>query len=331
MILSELRRVTGVLAVAAASAFAAPAVAQSFDFSETFSRDALYETFLYTPPDHLFHDTGENRFDKAVRVFSQTLDGVPSELTQIASFPMREPLLFGASVAGIGALVAFDRPLTIFYKDRIEPIFEGFHPPRLSDWPNWMATEDQYIVAGMGLTYAYGLAANDERAQVTAMLAGKAMAYSYLTSQLILKPIFGRMRPLPNLSTFTGTEADANAMGYSTTPFNWFNQIPVPFRAVTPGTAMPSFHYSMYFAVARVYSGMYDNSVLPYLALGVLAVGNIRGHNHWVSDMAAGALIGTGIGNVVLSSYADRRGGLDMTFTPRLSTKEVGFSMSMRF
>ena len=58
------------------------------------------------------------------------------------------------------------------------------------------------------------------------------------------------------------------------------------------GTSFPSFHYTAYFSVARVYSGVYDNSWVPYVVAGALLASNIRSHNHWVSDMAAGALIG---------------------------------------
>jgi len=59
----------------------------------------------------------------------------------------------------------------------------------------------------------------------------------------------------------------------------------------------------MYFSVAKVYQEMYDNYWLPYSTLAVIFVSDIKGHNHWVSDMVAGGIIGTFIGTQIVSSY----------------------------
>lgn len=286
-----------------------------------------------------FIDTGENRFQKAGRVIRETMGGPGvwgKEIAEIGLFPFREPVIAGAAALGVGAIVANDYKITSFYQDQIEPAFDWFTPDRLfTPGPNapeivrGISIEDQYILLGMGLTYAYGFAFNDERAQAAAILSAKAITYSYLTTQIVLKPIFGRLRPMPGLSSFTGTEADARAQDYSTSPYV-FGKAPGIQLTGRLGTAFPSYHYTQYFAIARVYSGVYDNSWVPYALAGVAAVSNIRGHNHWVSDMVAGAVVGTVIGQTVLNSYSERR-GLNVSVMPSLSTKSVGATFQMHF
>jgi hypothetical protein len=285
--------------------------------------------FAFTLSDDLFAKTDEFRFEKATRVFGETMSGIGDELADIATFPVRNPWTFGAAALGIGALVLVDVPLTTAYQKTLVPIGEKLALPRLSNspWLSWMGTDGQYMVGAVAGTYAFGILANDERAQVAAMLSGKALAYSYLTSHIVLKAGFGRMRPEPDLANFTVPTGD-----YSTNPFDFFKGNAINFRSVTRGTAMPSFHFTAYFSMARVYSGVYDNYLVPYALAGALALQSAEGHNHWVSDMVAGALIGTGIGNVVLHNYEDRkRGGLQGTFVPIVSSRGVGGRIDFSF
>lgn len=292
-------------------------------------------------PSVYFIDTGENRWQKSGRVIKESIGGPLTwgrELGQVASFPFREPVVAGAAALGVGLVVANDYKITSFYQDEIEPMFDWFTPRPivargtpgvLGAIADRISYEDQYMLLGMALTYGYGFAFNDERAQVAALLSSKAVAYSFLTTQIALKPLFGRMRPVPNLSTWNLGEPEALRRGFTTNPYLWRRAPGIQINGHV-GTAFPSFHYTQYFAVARVYSGVYDNSWVPYAVAGVAAVSNIRGHRHWVGDMVAGAVVGTVIGQVVLDSYKERR-GLDMTFTPMLSTKSAGFQMSMSF
>lgn len=290
-------------------------------------------------PSSLFIDTGENRFQKAGRTFRQSIGGakgIVDDLADIATFPFEEPLLFGAAVVGVGVLVANDYALTSAYQDNVEPLFEGFNLRPLISVSGGgplasVGAEGQFVLGGIGLTYAAGLAFNDERAQVAALLSAKAVAYSYLVSHVLLKPVFGRMRPARDLSSFGGPVDLVSASDRTPNPYNWGNAISPSFRSNAFGTSMPSFHFTMYFAVARVYSGVYDNSIIPYLAMGALAVANIRDHNHWVSDMAAGALIGTVIGQSVLNIYTERRGGLNTSLMPIVSSSGVGAQVSITF
>ncbi|MEC7760314.1 MAG: phosphatase PAP2 family protein [Pseudomonadota bacterium] len=274
----------------------------------------------------VFSDTNEARPQKAARVLDTAITTIPADLSGIAMFPIENFAVTAAAVAGVGALMLVDRQTTEFWQDNIEPRFQGFSLPRISNQlPAWLGAESQWILAGIAGTYAYGIAANDERAQAAATMSAKAIAYSYVTSQLVLKPLFGRNRPVDGLSSFIGDPGD-----FTTNPFDFGNRQGIPFRPVPFGTALPSFHVTQYFAVARVYSGVYDNSLLPYAVAGLLTVSNISGHNHWVSDMVAGGLVGFAIGSVVLSNYNERRNG-QFSVVPSVSSDSVGLTATMSF
>ncbi len=318
-----IRRACAALAVTAAafsgSTTGALAEQGGFDF------DWPENPFAPTLSDSLFVDTGEARFEKASRVFSQSMSGIGAELGDIASFPFRDPGSFGVFALGVGALTLVDEQTTKAYQKTFIPIGERFNLPDLVDIDN-LTVDAQYLALGVAGTYAYGLAANDERSQVAALLATKAVAYSYLTSHLVLKTAFGRIRPVKDLANHKGPTGN-----FTTDPYDFFNSTGVHFDTEPYATAMPSFHFTMYFSTARVYSGVYDNYLIPYGIAAALALQSAEGHNHWVSDMVAGALIGTGIGNVILNNYEDRRGGIDMSFTPIASSKGAGLGFQMRF
>jgi membrane-associated phospholipid phosphatase len=313
--------------------FALPAAGlaqEVFSLSAYARADAApdYHPALSTPTRRFSYDSAaEPRGQRAARSFRLALGGIPGELGQIVTFPVRDPKTTGLFLLGAAALVSIDRQTTTFWQDHVETVFDGFSLPALPRI-NHISTESEYVYGAIGLTYLGGLAFNNERAQTAALLSAKAVAYSYITSQLILKPLFGRIRPVDNLSTFSGDPGlrttDPWAFGYGNGQ--------IPWTSVEYATSMPSFHFTMYFAVARVYSGMYDNAFWPYLATAVVAASDIRGHHHWVSDMVAGALIGTGIGNLVLNRYENRRNRQNPLFVvPTVSRNRIGLAMSMEF
>lgn len=314
------RRACAAAVALAISAAGASAQGSGIDF------DWPDNPFAPTLSDALFVDTGEARFEKASRVFVDSMSGIGAELGDIASFPFRDPGTFAVFAVGVGALMLVDEPTTKAYQKTFIPVGERFNLPELVEIDN-LTIDAQYLALGVAGTYAYGLAANDERAQVAALLATKAVAYSYLTSHLVLKTAFGRLRPVSDLD-----EPSKDRGGiFSSDPYDFFNSTGVHFDTEPYATAMPSFHFTMYFSTARVYSGVYDNYLIPYGLAAALALQSADGHNHWVSDMVAGALIGTGIGNVILNNYEERRDGINISFTPIASSKGAGLGFQMTF
>ena len=75
------------------------------------------------------------------------------------------------------------------------------------------------------------------------------------------------------------------------------------FRSAADGTAMPSWHSALYFSIARVMSLEFDNVWIPYTVSMFPLLYDIDGHRHWVSDLVAGAVVGSLIGTLVFENY----------------------------
>ena len=269
----------------------------------------------------------ESAFTTSTRILEDAFFTIDDDLRGIFRYPLENPETTSLFLLGIGALILADRPLTSYYQDKVEPVFGDFALPPLKLGPSFSAfsRESQYLYAGIVGSYALGVAFNDEKSQTAAVLATKAVAYSYLTSHVLLKSAIGRNRPVQNLSTFAGDPGD-----FTTNPLDFGNYHGVDLLSDAYGTAMPSFHTTLYFSVARVYAGVYDNYWVPYSLAGVLFASNIRGHRHWVSDMVAAAFIGTAIGEVVLDGYYGSQAN-PISITPLVSSDEVGMYFSKSF
>ncbi len=224
---------------------------------------------------------------------------VPSELERIVRYPFDETEDFTKAALGIGLLVLLDKPITTAYQKHIEGPLDGFNlpaPPKVFP-KNIGAGPDGWLLLGISGTYLGGLAANDVRAQKTGIAATKAVAYSFVVSQLLLKSLAGRNRPNPQLGRGAATAP------YSDDPLDWGHVHAPVASASANATAFPSFHFTAYFAAAKVYQEAYNNTWVPYGLMTVGLASNIKGHHHWVSDMAAGAQIGTLIGSSVSKGY----------------------------
>ncbi len=262
-------------------------------------------------------------------LWAETFSTMDDDARSILRFPLDHPKDVSMALLGVGLLVLVDRPVTRFYQQHIESAFDGFSLPELP-WERpfrklGLAREDVWLVSGIGASYAYGSVSGDDRARRAALLSSKAMLYSFVTTQVVLKSVTSRMRPCRDLSVPNCSDSN-----FTNDPFDFGNYHGVSLSPDGFGTSMPSFHFTNYFAVARVYSGVYDDSWVPYGVAGLLSVSNIRGHNHWVSDMAAGALVGVAIGSVVLKNSDSYRAG-HFTTAPLVSRDSVGLTISAKF
>jgi hypothetical protein len=254
----------------------------------------------------------------------QAVERIPTELRQIVRYPVDQPEDFAAYALAVGGLVLADKPLTRAYQQKIEAPLANFSlpdPPKL--FPRVIgAGPDGWLLLGMGGTLLGGVIADDERAVQTGWAAIKATAYSVLLTQLVLKSITGRNRPNPALDQTPATGP------YTDNPLDWGHwHLPALDRNRSVGTSAPSFHFTAYFAVAKVYQEAYDNVWLPYGLMTLGLASNIKSHHHWVSDMTAGALIGTLIGQSVRVSSGSTHARLEPLITP----SGVGVALNYRY
>ena len=237
----------------------------------------------------------EGRLTKAANIFAGSLFDIPKDVKDITLYPFDNRKTTGLFLLGISGLVAVDKPVTTYYQDHVEKAFQGYRLATPAVMRNsGFYGSDAYLLLGLAGTYLGGVSFNDEHSQHAALLATKAMGYSFVYSQLILKSLTGRKRPVPDLSKAAGDSGP-----YTTDPYSFGHFHAPAFTDAQFGTSMPSFHVTMYFAVARVFQQEYDNYAVPYSLAAVAFAANIRSHHHWVSDMVAGSLIGTMIGSQV--------------------------------
>ncbi len=192
--------------------------------------------------------------------------------------------IFSAGVVGVGVVMIYDRQINTYvlnsstpFKEDVARIFEPF-----GTWGS---------VLVLGAFYVGGAAAHDDKARGVFY---DGLAASFIATFMItptLKYVTGRSRP----------HAD---MG------------PYDFHPFSGGAAFASGHAAQAFAVASVVATEYKRPWVQVVCYGTAAlVGYARMlHNeHWASDVTAGALIGTAVGQAVAR----------INLPPRLTARHV--------
>jgi membrane-associated phospholipid phosphatase len=237
-----------------------------------------------------------------------------------------------ANAIKLFALVATDYQTTKFFQENIEPLdvyvrdvvsFPSLFPgvPVLGRWGGGV---DGYMYSGVTAMYAAGLISGNEKMQEAGILTVKAVVESYLVSHVVLKTLVARHRPARPLGGL-GSDRDSQ-YPFVQSPYDFFNFHPVYLHSEAYGTGFPSYHATMFFAFASVNSRVFDRSWVPYALATTALVYDIRGHNHWVSELVAGAVIGEFIGKVVYENYHEAR---ENSATTRAKTKRWKSDVSL--
>jgi len=221
-------------------------------------------------------------------------------LTAPARWGRQQWLTFSLATAGVGAAFILDRPVQEGIQrnrnettDRIAEIVEPFGT--------------YYSFAVLGGFYLTGAAFNNPKAEAVAL---DGVAASLIASGIItpaLKVAVGRSRP---------SEGEG---AYDFHPFSG-------------NYSFPSGHATQAFAVASVIATHYDSIWVKGTAYGVAAlVGLARmDHNaHFLSDVTAGALIGTSVGMATVEFNRQQRGAL--SFIPMIDREKRGMSVQFSF
>jgi membrane-associated phospholipid phosphatase len=163
----------------------------------------------------------------------------------------------------------------------------------------------------MGAGYlTFTLAGKDEaRSVVVDMGIATVLAQAAI---LPLKYGFGRVRPADDQGTHT-------------------------FKPLTSNDSFPSGHTTQAFAMASALSLRVDDpwvGACAYGVAGLVAVARMETRDHFVSDVLAGALIGTGIGRATVRADQAIRfhgGKAQVSFTPAFGPGYQGLAVSARF
>lgn len=281
-------------------------------------KGALLGAFLFVAPmwTHAqiqFKQKSDERLGRfeLIRTTVSTLD---DDFVQIVQRPIQNPNLTANAIKAF-ALVTTDYQTTKYFQQHIEPLDEYIRPyisfptlfPQTPVLKRWARGVDGYMYTGVAGMYAAGFLIGNEKMQEAGALTTKAVVESYIVSHLVLKTVFARHRPARLLGEL-GTDHDSN-YPFVQSPLDFFN-FHVPYlHSNAYGTGFPSYHATMFFAFASTMSRVYDNRLIPYSLATTALLYDIRGHNHWVSELVAGAVIGNFIGKVVYENHQKAKQG----------------------
>ncbi|WP_405607745.1 phosphatase PAP2 family protein [Polaribacter sp. Asnod1-A03] len=281
--------------------------------------------------------TERNHLQTAGHVFKTSFNTIPSDFVYLGKEFSDDWKKTGYYVAGILGLIATDKITTKFYQQHVEPKIDytlpTITPIFLRNSKNmWINGENTYLTYPIIGIYVGSLFANKEKGQFAAVNSFKAIAYSTIISQITLKTIFGRNRPVRPLGAEdTGTFTNNN--------WDFFNSRNGTYILSGPyGTSLPSMHATGYFAIAKVIQMEFDNYWIPYGIMAITFLSDIKSHEHWISDMVAGGILGTLIGRSIVRSSWKARGLLkkketefSLNYIPRISSEFTGLRIVATF
>jgi membrane-associated phospholipid phosphatase len=244
----------------------------------------------------------ENRFKVAGSVIANSVLSIPGDFSAMGHNISSDWKRTAIYTGGIIGLIAVDKQTTGFWHDSVEPNID-YHLPNIDIFKknnSNIGGNDLYILYPIIGLYAGSLALNNKKGQFVAVNAVKAVTYSYVISHLFLKTITARNRPQRKINDDNPVVAP-----WTKDPWDFGNFHQVNFQPNSPdvnGNSFPSFHTTFYFSVAKVFQMEYNNYWIPYtIATGVF-LSDIKGHDHWVSDLVVGGLVGTIIGRSIVNS-----------------------------
>lgn len=215
--------------------------------------------------------------------FPSLIHNFGEQATAPLHFKTKQWLITGAAVSITTTLVLVDNDIddwATVQKDRHK----------------WVAATSPFItefgsnygifsVAGFGLLSA---AFRNEKGVQTSLLATQAVITSGVWVQLI-KHIACRERPF---SAYINSRQEG---GHWYKPFTQYDQDYIPKK---PGSSFDSFasgHTATAFSIATVFAAQYKDKplipVISYTAATLVGISRLTEHEHWASDVFAGALL----------------------------------------
>jgi membrane-associated phospholipid phosphatase len=213
----------------------------------------------------------------------------------------------GASVAAVlGTGLLLDHSATQFMRNHANASWDRM----AKDVQELGGTPSIFIAGG---TYLAGVAFKDPEVRATGIDTMVTMGLSQLLLALPLKVVVGRSRPSKDLGT------------HDFHPFNG-------------GESFPSGHTTQAFALASVLAEHADTpwvSGVSYGLASLVGLARMEQHQHFMSDVVAGGLIGTFVGKGVVAYNqtlrADWHAKVAVSIAPTIQPGGYGLSLAMKF
>lgn len=175
----------------------------------------------------------------------------------------------------------------------------------------------QYGTLVGGALYLGGHLIGDKYLRETGQILVEAILFNGIVTQ-VMKMTFRRMRP------------DSEEGNYD---FGMFE-----FESEAGDDSFPSGHTSTAFTIATVLSKRIDNtyaSILLYSMAGLTAYQRVYANRHWFSDTVLGAVLGTVIGNKIVSLHLDQTENNSarktLNLSPYIAGSTYGLGIQLNF
>jgi membrane-associated phospholipid phosphatase len=227
--------------------------------------------------------------------FPSLLHNFGEQATAPFHFKAKEWMITGAALGITAALVYYDGDIDAWAK----PIKENHEwinksSPVITEFGN------RYGVGIVGVIGTLSAAFNKQKGVQTSLLATQSMITSGAWVQLI-KLLTSRERP-KGAYLYSQTER-----GKCYHPFARFDKEVAFGKSNFAFDAFPSGHTALAFSIATVFAERYNNTrsvpVFCYSAATLIGVTRLIEHEHWASDVFAGALIGYICGKQVVKHF----------------------------
>jgi len=236
------------------------------------------------------------RFNK--HYFKKYWTDTKAIVTSPARWQHNDWITFGVLISGNGGLMFADQSIADFAREQRSEKTDQFSADFLEPF------DLEYSMILMGGIFAHGIIAKKQKSVSTALLAFESYVLAGLITR-IPKNLLGRER------------AD-----------NWRGDGPFVFNGPFHGNSFPSGHATASFAIASVIATQYRDHkwvpVVAYSAASLAAISRVYDNKHWLSDVVAGAVVGTLVGNLV----SHRSSNSKLTFIPFGNTNYQGLKLS---
>ena len=269
----------------------------------------------------------DNHLQTAGKVWKSVLLSTPGDFVQMGKVLTKDWRATAAYVGGISLMILADKPVTQWYQDHVVKNI-NYKLPTLPGANNnrFFYGNDAYMNYSVMALYGGSLIANYKTGQLAALNSAKALVYSYLITQVTLKAIFARERPDLTLS-----DGKPPRKPYTDDPYDFFKFRRINFGTGPNGTSFPSMHATAYFAVAKVMAMEFHNYWIPYGTVVFVFFADVDAHQHWVGDMVAGGLLGTVIGQGIVSSSRLWQKKQEEKRAKEEEEKKMGFTRHRKF
>ena len=263
-----------------------------------------------------------NNFYKTDSIFSfrspkgyvpSLLHNFGAQATAPFQFKTKQWLITGAAIGITAALISVDDDIDDWARTQKQKHnWVNKSSPVISEFGNRYGV---YLVGAIG---SLSVAFKKQKGVQTSLLATQAMITSGGWVQLI-KLITSRERPKG--AYLYSNEESGKWYG----PFARFDNDLAWNKSVFAFDAFPSGHTAIAYSIATVFASQYNDTwvvpVLSYSAATLVGITRLTEHEHWASDVFAGALIGYLCGKQVVAHFNETYKNSVNLLTPKSKNK----------